>query len=283
MSNDRYDLTGRGSALADRSRTRLLYVSTAKYGGDWHSIPHTHTCTELFYVVDGKGQFRIRDRLLPVAADDLVIINPNIEHTEVSLDASPLEYLVLGVEGLELDLEDEGSGYSIVGFQNHRENLLPTLRSMLREIEEKRTGYESICQNLLEVVLVRLVRQTDFTLAVVPSHSRGSTECASVRRYIEAHFKEDITLAHLAAFAHVSKYYLVHAFTKEFGVSPISYLISLRIQESKYLLTNTNHSLSQIAHLLGFSSPSYFSQSFRRAEGISPLEYRRNRKAENLK
>lgn len=55
----------------------------------------------------------------------------------------------------------------------------------------------------------------------------------------------------------------------------MSYLSHRRIEESKYLLGNTGHSLAQISELMGFSSPSYFSQCFRKAEGISPNEYRR--------
>ena len=53
------------------------------------------------------------------------------------------------------------------------------------------------------------------------------------------------------------------------------YLHSRRIQESRFLLSETDHSLSQIARILGFSSLSYFSQSFRRLEGVSPMEYRK--------
>ena len=70
----------------------------------------------------------------------------------------------------------------------------------------------------------------------------------------------------------------MHTFSREFGISPINYLISRRIAESKHLLGETDHSLSQIAHMLGFSSPSYFSQSFRKLEGISPMEYRKQSK-----
>ena len=63
-----------------------------------------------------------------------------------------------------------------------------------------------------------------------------------------------------------------------YGTSPINYLLSCRIQESLYLLSKTQMSLSQISGTLGFSSPSYFSQSFRRMQGISPLEYRKQAK-----
>ena len=100
-----------------------------------------------------------------------------------------------------------------------------------------------------------------------------------IRRYIDNHFKEDLTLDHLAELAHLNKYYLSHSFRREFGTSPISYLISRRLDESRFLLRKTDYSLSLIAEILGFSSLSYFSQCFRREEGISPTEYRRqNRK-----
>ncbi|NCB64095.1 MAG: AraC family transcriptional regulator [Clostridia bacterium] len=242
---------------------------------------HTHACTELFYVVGGQGQFKVPGELLSVAADDLMIINPNVEHTEVSLNQSPLEYIVLGVEGLEFKAgEDNGSGYSLFSLRSAREEMLPYLRGMLREIETKQAGYEVVCQDLLEVLVVKLMRHTDFSLTVTPGR-QTSKECAVVKRYLDGHFKENITLDFLAELAHVNKYHLVHTFRREYGITPINYLIERRIQESKYLLGATNHSLSQIAQMLGFSSPSYFSQSFRKVTDMSPQEYRRASRAEN--
>ena len=138
-----------------------------------------------------------------------------------------------------------------------------------------------VCQDLLEVLLIRVLRHTDFSLTVAPAGRRASKECAAVRRYIDGHFKENISLDMLAELTHINKYYMVHAFSREYGVSPINYLISRRIQESRYLLSDTDHSLSQISHMLGFSSPSYFSQSFRKLEGMSPMEYRKRRAGEH--
>ena len=74
----------------------------------------------------------------------------------------------------------------------------------------------------------------------------------------------------------MNKYYLSHAFKREYGVSPISYMISRRIEESKYLLAETDLSMSQIAQLLGFSSLSYFSQVFRRTQSVTPMEFRQS-------
>ena len=79
---------------------------------------------------------------------------------------------------------------------------------------------------------------------------------------------------------HMNKFYLSHAFKREYGISPINYMISRRIDESKYLLAETDLSLSQIAQMLGFSSPSYFSQVFHRTQSVSPKEFRQNLKGQ---
>ena len=108
-----------------------------------------------------------------------------------------------------------------------------------------------------------------------PAGPRTTRECDLVRRYIDNHFKESLTLEQLAELAHLNKYYMAHTFRREFGVSPINYLISRRIEESRFLLRETDHTLSLISQMLGFSSLSYFSQCFRRVEGVSPTEYRK--------
>ena len=101
MSNRRYALDF-SDEKDIRRKARLLNVSSARYGGDWHCVPHTHNHMELFFIVGGKGQFLIEDQLHPVSVNQLVIINPNVLHTEVSLNAQPLEYIVLGIEGVSL-------------------------------------------------------------------------------------------------------------------------------------------------------------------------------------
>ena len=280
MSNNRFELDDSSLNIGmSRGNTRLRYISTARYGGDWHSIPHTHGCAELFYVVSGRGQFHLPGGLVPVDQDDLVVISPQVEHTEVSLNATPLEYIVLGVEGMDFVIDAMGDKrYGVFNFRSSREDILFYLRSMLREIEEKADRYSLVCQDLLDVFLIKLMRNVEFQFSPTPTH-RSSKECANVKRYIDTHFKENLSLDALAELVHVNKYYLVHSFSKEYNISPINYLIERRIRESCFLLEGTNHSLSQIAQMLGFSSPSYFSQSFRRMQGMNPMEYRKRCRA----
>ena len=77
----------------------LLNASTSRYEGDWPSIPHSHAFTELFYVRDGKGEFLIEDNIFPISKDDLIIVNPHINHTEISRGSPPISYFTVGFDG----------------------------------------------------------------------------------------------------------------------------------------------------------------------------------------
>ena len=277
MSRSHYSLNQEQS-FTIRGTAKLLNAASAKYGGDWHSVPHTHNHAELFYIVGGKGQFLIEDQLYPVNTNHLVIINPNVTHTEVSLNAQPLEYIVLGIEGVELSITENSNGQFCILDHFESMDITSCLRNILREMELKQPGYEDICQAFMEILIIRLMRSTGLSVPAEPQNSVGNHQCATVRRYIDHHFKESLTLDQLAEEAHMNKFYLSHAFKQEYGVSPINYMISRRINESKYLLAETDLSLSQIAQLLGFSSLSYFSQVFRKTQGISPMEYRQDTK-----
>lgn len=275
MSRNYYSLA-KDQSFTVRGTAKLLNVSSSRYGGDWHSVPHTHNHTELFFIVSGRGQFLIQDQVFPVGVNNLVIINPNVAHTEDSLNAQPLEYIVLGIEGIELATTENSNGQFCILDHLESVEFSSCLRNILREMELKNTGYEDICQAYMEILIIRLMRTTSLSVQSGPQTVSGNRQCAFVRRYIDLHFKEPLTLEQLSGEAHMNKYYLSHAFKREYGVSPINYMISRRIEESKYLLAETDLSLSHISQLLGFSSLSYFSQVFRRTQDISPMEYRQS-------
>ena len=115
MSTNCYVLDPLAVNPIDRSVTKLLYVSVARYSTEWHSILHTHPCAEVFFVTGGYGHLKLADGTLPINVGDFIIVNSNVEHTEVSSEEHPLEYIVMGVDGLEaLSGDDGGKGYSIV-------------------------------------------------------------------------------------------------------------------------------------------------------------------------
>ena len=132
--NTRYELN---MDVPPREAIRLMYVSKSRFGGDWNSVPHTHSCTEVFYCVNGRGQFNVEGKMLDVAPDDMVIVNPRTLHTELSYQACPLEYIVLGIEGVEILFNQRDQGYTMVKCGAMREDMLGLTKMLLREIDAR--------------------------------------------------------------------------------------------------------------------------------------------------
>ena len=257
---------------------RLRYVSISKYEGDWQSIPHTHQFSELFYVLSGKGVFYIEDEIVPVETDDLMIINPHVEHTEKTLPNDPMEYIVFGVEGLAFSFDDPDSdntkGYSYYSYGADKNQLINFAQLMVKEFRDKKPGFELVCHGLLQVLLVFISRKQHLNV-ISDTSFQLSKECALAKRYIDANYSKNITLDSLAEITHINKFYLAHSFTECMGQSPINYLTEVRLAASKQQLTTSNMSIAQIATNNGFSSQSYFSQIFKKKVGITPQQYRK--------
>lgn len=256
----------------------LRYISMHRYEGDWASQPHTHHFSELFYILSGQGDFYIEDQILPVKSNDLVIINPHVEHTERTKTMAPMEYIVFGVDGLSFFFrEDDPSApkhYSSYSYSSSKNHMVDFTQTMLREFQEKKPGFDILCMGILQVLLVYISREQNLSIISPPSQ-KLSKECALAKRYIDTHYAQNITLDTLADITHINKYYLAHSFRSYMGKSPISYLTQKRISISTELLATTNLSIAQISSCTGFSSQSYFSQTFKKEMGISPQQYRK--------
>lgn len=260
----------------DSQDVTLLNASSSRYEGDWPSIPHSHAFTELFYVRDGQGEFLLEDKIYPISKDDLIIVNPHINHTEISKGTPPLSYFTVGVEGVCFSFNDQKE-YRIFNCRKKETDLLFYFNSLFQELDKQSEGYEKICNYLLHILILQLQRITDSPFELITAQ-HPSKECAYIKRYLDSNYSENITLDHLSALSHLNKYYLSHEFTKYYGISPMNYLSRKRIDVCKELLENTDYGISDIAHLVGFSSQSYLSQSFRKSCGMTPGTYRKLKK-----
>ena len=276
MSINRYEIKPQDF---QKLNSKLLYISMSKYEGDWNSIPHTHHFAELFYVVSGKGKFWLENKTYPISPNDLIIVPPNTEHTELSYNANPREYIVLGIEGITF-LDSETSSSRDIYNYPERTELSNLLNLILKEVQDKQPGYHLVCQNLLDVLLIQIIRRQKLVPAPI-SFTKMTKECGQIKQYLDSNYADNINLDSLAAMAHMNKYYLVHAFTKYTGLSPISYLNAKRLESSRNLLTSTDFSIAQIASSVGFSSQSYFSQAFRKEMNMTPNEYRKRKSTES--
>lgn len=106
------------------------------------------------------------------------------------------------------------------------------------------------------------------------SASTGNKLINEVIHYIEKHYMEDISLSSLADTFYLSKEHLSRLFKRETGTNLFSYIMELKLNNAKKLLTSTELTLDEIAFKLGFSNGNYFSKVFKKNIGQSPREYK---------
>ena len=92
---------------------------------------------------------------------------------------------------------------------------------------------------------------------------------------MEAHSEEKFSLEKMAKALYVNGSYLLRTFKRYTGMTPLNYHHRLRCAKAKALLAQTDLSVSQVGEAAGFVSSSHFSHIFRKTEGCTPSEYRK--------
>ncbi|PYI57285.1 response regulator transcription factor [Paenibacillus flagellatus] len=100
----------------------------------------------------------------------------------------------------------------------------------------------------------------------------------AIRDYIADHYQDDLSLTTLAAVFNFNPWYISRRFKELYGTTVITYLTELRIDKAKSLLTQTNMSVSEMAGKLGYADENYFGKVFKKQTGLSPLQFRKERR-----
>ena len=113
----------------------------------------------------------------------------------------------------------------------------------------------------------------EYTKQGVPAQYSGqSTEADVICDFLENHYIENIALDDLCKLTGLSKYYLLRSFTKHRGISPYSYLQTIRIDKAKKMLEQGVPPI-QVAMQAGFTDQSHFSNFFKKLIGLTPKQY----------
>lgn len=268
----------------------LVYFTRSKYENDWISEKHLHHFTELFYILDGEGTFNLSDKVYHVKKGDLCIIDPYVEHYETSNPNISLEYIVLGIKNIKFDAvkpsksfyesENPTSGFHCFSDFPHAKKLLDYFENIMTELKKPDDDSKSAMNAYLTLFLIFLKRNTNLSLTH-NEYVTYSIEVSIAKKYMDSYYNEEINVDMLAKKAFVSKYYLIHQFKKQVGVTPIKYLMSVRIEAAKNSLVTTNYSVCDISKISGFNNPTYFSSTFTKAVGMSPIAYRQKHSAKS--
>ncbi|OAS20598.1 AraC family transcriptional regulator [Paenibacillus oryzisoli] len=106
-------------------------------------------------------------------------------------------------------------------------------------------------------------------------HASASRTCAEkAASYLRQHFREPVSAKQLGDELNFHPVYIARCMQKEYGCSPVTYLLKLRVAQAKLLLLQTERPIAHIAQEVGFEQAAYFAASFARLEGMSPRSYR---------
>jgi two-component system response regulator YesN len=146
---------------------------------------------------------------------------------------------------------------------------------LMREIDLLKLQQCRNRQELQQLIITQTGRVIDYLEA---SRERAASYGSGVQQaifYIEKHFAANISIADIADSIGISASHLSRIFKAEVGKPPQEYLTEYRLNISKKLLADTNHSLNQIVEIIGYNDVHTFIRSFKKVEGTTPGEYRK--------
>lgn len=252
-------------------------IKKASYDVNWHSTLHSHSFHELFYCINGEGTFLTNYGEQKITKNSLIIVNPYIEHTEYSVDDIPLEYIVIGFRGPEINLPNHAFDNGLFFYDDLKLNFSPYLKEIIA-ISRDNTHYSStIVQYLFNAIIFKIHSITNNSMKTQTPLAL-SVNVTLAKNFIDNHFSKNISLSEIESRTHLSKYHLSRQFKKELNLSPIDYLYSVRFLHAKELLESTNLTVVQIAHNVGFKSANHFSAKFKRDFSQTPIAYRKERR-----
>lgn len=108
----------------------------------------------------------------------------------------------------------------------------------------------------------------------------GSILCHKIAQYIELNLKKQFSLTDLADHFGYTPSYINRIFKKEYGLSPLQYLTSLKITRAKELLrSNTEINIRHVAEAVGYEDSRYFSRIFKNETGMTPSAWAEQEKS----
>lgn len=260
------------------ARASLLHLQEV---GSLQAIhPHTSTRTNLlsflcFIVLSGKGELSYEEQIYQLSEGDCVFIDCRKAYIHSkSNDLWSLQWCHFYAPSLPAVYEKykERGGRPVF----HSDDLTP-FRLLLTDLYNLASSSDYIrdmrINEKLGSLLTLLMEQSWHPESVTVSRKR--MELAVVREYLDEYFTEKIMLEELAEKFFINKFYLSKIFKETYGTTVNNYLISKRITRAKQLLRFTDMTVDEVGVAVGMGDANYFSRMFRKVEGISPREYRK--------
>lgn len=271
--------------IEDSGEYQPIYQSEVAWAGttfadESHlSERHVHDYWEFVYVASGSGQIMVEQEHFLAQPGDLFIYPPGVEHMEESSPGKKLTMHVLSVintsdlQFMEFWPIGELEYIRISGTWLNT-SFAHLIKQIIQELNKKETAYRVRVQALsfqFQSYLMKYAEQKYANKVINNAYQHINR----ARKFIQANYHLDISLADIAASTFISVHYLSRLFKRYTGFSPMNYLLLLRIRTAQKLLRETELSVSEVCLKTGYQDLQYFSSLFKRKTGYSPREYRK--------
>lgn len=263
---------------------------------EMNRISHRHNFIEVSYVVDGTAIHTIEGISYPVKKGNVVIVDYDTPHT-FSFDPEKGPFatydLLFTPDFFNTSGMNNSEFYSLASpylfsslfkeFDSHYvlHHLIKTnakefhelFSQIYREYTAREKGSQTIIRAYLVELIIKLFRELErqqptFTV----NHQKLVEQAIS---YMQENYKAHINLDDIVSGVFLSKDYFRQIFKKVTGTSITSYIQELRIREACRLLETTDENSAEIARESGFNDIKFFYQTFKKATGLTPAEYRK--------
>ncbi len=231
----------------------------------------------LHYIVSGKGYLQYGGKEYPLKAGDLFIIPPSADISYVALER--WEYYWVNVEGKlipdilrSIGLDNEHCKISYKPSSNIPARFIDLVNSYYidNDPELRGRGMFYLLMGELYNALSGRVSQRGESRRNADYYIREAITFLKYNLYYTG-----VTLESVAKSVFVNKNYLCTIFRERVGMSPMQYLIKLRMEAAAKRFDETDESVSSVARYVGYKDPLHFSKAFRAYHGVSPTQYRR--------
>ena len=285
MSNEKYVPYEYHFFIERTKRPNVTFVSDTHY----------HNAYEIYFLISGTRRQLVDHSIHDIKRGDLILIPKGVIHKTTPLDKnSHTRYVINFSDEFAVPLEQFLGPDVLVQTFTHVKLSVPEHRFdyVLSLFDKMNDEYNAAVSDNFSAALIRgymaelfaFICRTNRSLATaesIESERIGAILEPSIQQaaqYISEHFREDISLADVAAQAYMSGSYFSRKFKKITGLNFSEYLTSTRIKAADDLLLQTSLSIAEIAASCGFGDANYFGDIFKKHKGMSPTKYRRMRK-----
>lgn len=227
----------------------------------------------IHYVTKGRGEYTVGNRTYTLKQGDGFIIRPQ-ETTYYHADHDdPWEYYWVGFNGTDVKrLLRMAHLHNEYVFTYTRDDLMLEYMRDIYHVSQKASSREFAMLGYLYLCFSCLIDEISETQKDLKPRSN----IEAVMEYMNTNFQSEINIQDIASALGFSRSYIYRLMMKYLSVSPIEYLIDVRITHACKLLKDTEKPIYEIAMDSGFQDYVYFCKQFKNKMNVTPTEYRRH-------